>query len=273
MLVHRQARSKNRFKRASERARTFMKSLRMLGFLLLIAGFSVVTVKAESAATLSGRIGNIQVQRNGAWMEARTGEQINPGEKVRTANGSAAAVELGPGKVVTLSENTQIEVRSSDGSLSVRLESGNMKVVSASDIQVSARDTTLQSAARPLDIDLGYQADKLNLTVNAGAVRTGPIIIRGTEDSAKRSYAPAANPPQYGIPFGYSNIYGNSFGYPNAYSYPYMIFANPGFAQPNVQNPYSGIMPGQIIAPMSDPLRPPVHFPIDTFPNRPPGTR
>src|SRR2546427_10989525 len=110
MLVHKQARSKNRFKRASERARTFMKSLRMLGFLLLIAGFSVVTVTAESAATLSGRIGNIQVQRNGAWMEARTGEQISPGEKVRTANGSAAPVEPGPGEVLKVGGNNQIEM-------------------------------------------------------------------------------------------------------------------------------------------------------------------
>jgi hypothetical protein len=250
---------------------------------MLIAALSAIPLNAQSAAKLTGRIGTIEVQRGGTWMQARTGEEIKPGERIRTANRSSAAVELGPGKVAALAENSEMEVRDSGGSLGVRLESGNMRVISASDIQVSVRDATLETAARPLDIDLGYQEDRLNLTVNGGAVRTGTIIIRGAGDSSKRSYASDANRPQYGIPFGYSNmygnsfgysnIYGNSFGYPNFYSYPYATFANPGFVQPNVQNPYSGIMPGQIIAPMSDPLRPPVHFPIDTFPNRPPGTR
>ena len=241
-----------------------MNILGKFGFLMVIAGLGASTVHAQSAATLSGRIGTVEVQRGGAWTEARFSEEISPGERVRTGDRSSAAVELGPGKVATLAENTEIEVRDGAGSLSVRLVSGNMRVVSASDIQVSARDTTPESAARPLDLDLG--SHKLNLTITG---RTGPIIIRGDEKSTKRGSQPEVNPSQYGIPFGYSNMYGNPFGFSGFYTYPF-VFGNPGFVQPTIQNPYSGITPGQIIPPMTDPLRPPVHFPITTFPNRTP---
>ena len=245
-----------------------MKNLKQFGFSLLIAGLSVGTLSAQSAATLSGRIGTVEVQRRGAWTEARFSEQISPGERVRTGDRSSAAIDLGPGKVATLAENTEVEVRDGGGdSLNVRLESGNMRVVSASDVQVSARDTAAESSARrPLDLDRGSQADELNLTITG---RTGPIIIRGDAGSTKRGSQPEVNPSQYGVPFGYSNIYGNPFGFSGYYTYPF-VFGNPGFVQPTIQNPYSGITPGQVIAPMTDPLRPPVHFPIDTFPNRAP---
>jgi len=238
--------------------------------LLLVAGWSVGTLSAESFATLSGRIGTVEVQRQGAWMQARFSEQISPGERVRTGNRSSAAIELGGGKVATMAENTEIEVRDGGGdSLNVRLASGNMRVVSASDNPVSARDWTPQSAPRPVDLDVGNQADTLNLTISG---RTGSIVIRGDENSTQRGPQPAqpqVNPAQYGIPFGYSNIYGAPFGFSGFYTYPF-VFANPGGVQPTIQNPYSGITPGQIVPPMTDPLRPPVHFPIDTFPNRTP---
>ncbi|PYS53413.1 MAG: hypothetical protein DMG13_12730 [Acidobacteria bacterium] len=243
-----------------------MKIVRMFGFLMLIAALSVISVNAQSAAKVSGRIGTVEIQRGGTWTEARSSEQISPGEKVRTGNRSSAAIDLGPGKVATLAENTQIELRDGADSLNVRLESGNMRVVSAADLPVSARDTTPETPARPSDLD--YQADGLNLTVNGGAARTSTIIIRGN-DARRSSPQPDANLPQYGIPFGYSNMYGNTLGYSGFYSYPY-VFANPGFVYPNIQNPYSGIMPGQIIPPMTNPMRPAVHFPIETFPNRTP---
>src|SRR5213592_4647272 len=140
-----------------------MRNLRQFGFLLLVAGWSVGTLSAESFATLSGRIGTVEVQRQGAWMQARFSEQISPGERVRTGNRSSAAIELGGGKVATMAENTEIEVRDGGGdSLNVRLASGNMRVVSASDNPVSARDSTPQSAPWPVDLDVHNQADTLN---------------------------------------------------------------------------------------------------------------
>src|SRR5262245_48736612 len=190
-----------------------MKSLRMLGFFALIAALSTVTLNAQSEAMLSGRIGTVEIQRSGAWMEAQTGEQISVGDRIRTATGSSAAVDLGPGKVVTLAANTQIELRESGGSLSARLERGNMKVVSASDLQVSGRDTTPEGAPRTVEIDLGSLADSVNLTVNPGA-GTGPIVSRGSEDSARRTSAAGGNgnSPMFGNTFANSNIPENVYG-------------------------------------------------------------
>ena len=241
-----------------------MRVLMRSASLILVAAIGVITSHAQANARLVARIGTVEVQRGNAWMPVLPGEPINTGERLRTAIGSSAALELGPGKVITLHQSTEIEVGESNGAPTVRLESGNMKVVAEQDIQVSAKDTTLQSAEKPLDMEVGYQVDRLNLTVITGAVTTGPITIRGTEDSAKRSYVADSR----------RAAYGNIVVQPNSfYFYPYVFYGNPGnlvVTQPSPSNPYSGIMPGQIVPPMTDPLRPPVHYPINPFPQRPP---
>ena len=42
-----------------------------------------------------------------------------------------------------------------------------MKVFSATDIQVAAKDTIFQSVEHPLDMQVGVQADRLNLMVRS----------------------------------------------------------------------------------------------------------
>lgn len=232
---------------------------------LLIAVFSVAALSAQSnpqsSARLVARSGTVEVQRGNAWSPVNPGDAVNPGERVRTGANSSAAIELGPGKIITLGEQTEVQVRQANGSPIVQLESGNMKVVSAENIQVAAKDTVLESTERPLDMELGYQADRLNLTVISGAVRNGPLTIRGAQDSSKRVF----------IADGRWRAQGNALTYPGVYFYPYVIYANPngflpqnvppqgGIVPPVVLNPtHPAYRPDQIVPPMTDPLRPPV---------------
>ena len=223
--------------------------------------FSGATLHAQSNARLAARAGTVEVMRGGTWMPANFGEAINSGERLRTGFGSSAAIDFGPGKIVTLSEGTEVEVRDSSSSPMVQLETGNIKVVSDSDIQVSTKETTLTSAEKPLDMEIGYRGDSLNLSVGAGAVRNGAMIIRGTEDVTKRTYTSGGRRirPE------------STVVYPNIYFYPYVVYGNQSLVPNNSQNPpYLGYSPYQIIPPMTDPLRPPVHYPVNPFPTPPP---
>lgn len=51
---------------------------------------------------------------------------------------------------------------------------------------------------------------------------------------------------------------------PNNYFYPYVIYGNLGVQA----QPFAGYAPSQVIPPMTDPLRPPVHYPVNPFPVR-----
>ena len=206
------------------------------------------------AITLAARGGLVEVQRNNVWTEIQPGEQVNIGERVRTGSFSSAAIELAPGKVITLNEETEVQVRDSNGSPLVRLESGIMRVFSAADIQVAARDTMLESVERPLDMQIGFQADRLSVLVFSGAVRSGAMTIRGMQDPTVRTYTAcghwryrdgATQPP-------YSNFY--------IYPYfPYGYSGNTTIVPPTVLNPTNpGYRPDQTVPPMSDPIRPPV---------------
>ncbi|HYR86985.1 MAG TPA: FecR domain-containing protein [Terriglobia bacterium] len=186
---------------------------RTLGFLLLFAA----TANAQSIARLTGRIGTVEVQRGGVWIQAGLGEAIDSGERLRTAGASSASMELGTGKVITLAEGSEVEIGQSNGTSAVRLETGRIRVMSADDIQVSAKDTTLRVAEKPLDMELGYQADRLNLTVIAGAVSSGAIVIRGIENSNKRTYV--SDSRRAGSSAGYSSA---PAGQNSFYIYPYV---------------------------------------------------
>ena len=136
---------------------------------VLVTALSIVTLNGQSSTTRSPRLairsGLVEIQRGNVWSPASLGESLNPGERIRTALRSTAALDMGPGRVVTLNEQSVVkigQVSPSDASPVVELESGSMKVFSAADIQVSAKDTVLESAAPPLDLELGYQADNLN---------------------------------------------------------------------------------------------------------------
>jgi len=172
-----------------------------------------------------------------------------------------AALEVGPGKVVTLNEVSQVQVGVSNSAAIVQLDTGSMKVFAASDgrdnrenILVAAKDILLESAERPLDMELGYQGDKLNLTIFNGAVRNGPMTIRGgNQDTTVRTHtAGRTNERQVIVPNA-------SF-----YVYPYFLYGYPDpnagkIVPPVVNNPTNpGYRPTQIVPPMSDPIRVPV---------------
>ena len=220
--------------------------------LLLAAVFSVTALNAQSPNTrLVIRSGIVEVQRGNIWLPISVGESLNAGERIRTASGSTAALEIGPGKVITLNEQSQIQI----GPV-MQLESGSMRVFSTSDIQVAAKDTTLQSSERPLDLELGYQADGLNLTVFNGAVRNGPMIIRGgNQDPTVRTHIADGRA---------SRNHGDVVANPAFYIYPYFLYGNPDpnagrIVPPVVNNPANpGYRPTQIVPPMSDPIRVPV---------------
>src|SRR5262249_20203510 len=165
--------------------------MKKLGFSLFVALISVAILNAQVTASVNARLairsGVVEVQRGNTWQAIGAGERLNPGERIRTAKGSSAALEIGPGKIITLNEQSQVLIGQSNGTPIVELESGSMKVFAASDIQVAAKDTMLESTDRPLDLELGYQADSLNLTVFNGAVRNGAVIIRGNEDEITRA--------------------------------------------------------------------------------------
>src|SRR6266850_4429791 len=217
--------------------------MRKLGIELVIAMSGIAALHAQTMAQSKARLvvvgGVVEVQRNNAWVQTAPGEQLNSGERVRTGMFSSAGLELGPGKVITLAERTEIQVgESNNGSPIVQLEGGNIKVFSATDIQVAAKDTMLQSVEQPLDMQVGLQGDRLNVMVLSGAVRNGSMTIHGAEDTGIRTYTANSRSALY---HGYSGA-----TYPVFYIYPYFMYGNRGN--------------GGVVPPMSDPIRPPIQI-------------
>jgi hypothetical protein len=262
-----------------------MKCVRVLCFSLLIFVAVAAAASAQTAqptVRLVGRSGTVEIQRGNIWMPLNSGDIINFGERVRTGARSSGAIELGPGKVATLSEKTEVQVRQSDGTPVVQLESGNMKVVSAEeDIQVAAKETVIQSTQSPVEIEVGRDDNGVSLTVITGAVRNGPIVIRSAPDTSKRTYTAGngrrndntgvvyTEPPPvvaYPAPF-----------YPYYYTTPYGLFPGrspfppQGTVPPVVYNPtHPGYRPDQIVPPMSNPLAVPI---MPAQPYQPPFRR
>lgn len=222
-----------------------MKEFKLFGNLILIGIFSA-TLQAQPNATLSARAGIVEILRTGAWQPAESGDAIVSGERIRTGSRSSAALQLASGKVVTLSEKTEVELSDVNGSPGLKVQTGHMKVVSDGSVETEASNTAAQ-VSEPSNTELDRLPQNLNITVITGGMQdSAPFIRRAT---------PVVAPPAYG-----TSLFPNS-NYPTYYVYPYFSYGNPGLIQNNLRNPYSGIRPGQIVPPMTDPLRPPVHFP------------
>src|SRR5262245_46212384 len=114
-----------------------------------VALFSVAALNAQSPglpnASLMNRIGMVEIQRGDAWWPISIGEQLSPTDRVRTASNSAAVIAIGFGRVVTLNERSEIQLRPANGTARVQLDSGSIKVFSASDFQVVAKDATFDA--------------------------------------------------------------------------------------------------------------------------------
>jgi hypothetical protein len=214
-------------------------SLRHFGFLLLLTASVAVPLQAQSSATLGGRIGAVQIFRNGSWEQANPGDAIAIGERVRTGWASSAAVELRPGRVVILNDRSEGELGEANGFPSLQLRSGNMRVLSEANLPISA------VPEKPRDRELEPEKE---------AAHNIEIVIRTRDDSRHRGYRSGHRAGQFP---------NTVFSPNNIYFYPYLIFGG------NIQNPPNpGYSPSQIIPPMTDPLRPPVHYPVNPFPNR-----
>jgi ferric-dicitrate binding protein FerR (iron transport regulator) len=185
----------------------------------LLMGTVVLNAQAPppASARLAIRSGLVEVQRGNAWFPIMIGDSINPGEHLRTASGSAAAIQMGEGRIVTINEQSQVQIGQSPAAPVVQLESGSMKVFATSEILVAAKDTMLEGVERPLDMELGFQSDRLNLTVFNGAVRNGPMIIRGgNQDPTVRNYSAGGRFSRTAVPN------------PTFYVYPYFMYGNRG---------------------------------------------
>jgi hypothetical protein len=240
--------------------------MKKLGFQMMIAALSAAALHAQTPAPASARLvarsGLVEVERGNAWVPLTIGDPLNAGERIRTAQASSAALEAGAGQVITLSERAQVQIRPTTGMPVVQLESGSMRVFATGDIQVVAKDTLLEATERPLDMEIGYLADKLNLTVINGAVRSGGITIRAVvEESRVRSYTADSRNAQRDAALAAVDPY--------LYMYPYFMCGNPGLGgaapangaivPPVVNNPtHPGYRPTQIVPPMSDPLHVPI---------------
>ena len=233
---------------------------------VIVGIISAASLQAQTASPSSARLGArsgiVEVQRNNTWSPIAAGDPISAGDRIRTASGSLAALELGPGKTITLSPSTEIQLRDPNGTLSVQLVAGNMKVFSAADIQVAANDTVLEGVKRPVDMQVGLQGDRLDVMVRSGAVKSGAMTIRGAEDTSVRMDTAAGRSPHR------RHFDSDPGASPTFYVYPYIIWGNAGaygnagngaIVPPTVLNPtHPGYRPEQIVPPMSDPIRIPV---------------
>jgi hypothetical protein len=238
--------------------------MKKFGLNLLIAAVTAATLYGQAGIPANAKVvalsGVVEVEHGSAWFPAGMGEFLNPGERIRTAERSTVSLEVGEGKVVTLDELTQIQVRPSTAMAVVQLESGSMKVFATSDVRVAVKDTILEMAERPLDMELGYQEDRLNLTVFNGAVRNGAITIHAIRDTGRTFVSDSRNAQRNAL---------SPMVDPNLYMCPYFMYGNPGpnglppangaIVPPVVNNPTNpGYRPTQIVPPMSDPIRVPI---------------
>ena len=191
-------------------------------------------LNAQSSAILTARAGTVEILKNGVWTPAVSGDPVASGERLRTGNLSSAALQFSSGKIYILIERTEVELSGIDGAPLVK--TGRTKVVSVEDI-VNAANVPVQAPV-PAQTETDDPEDsRVNITIVNGGAQSEPVIHREEPSWFQRGVT-----------------------YPTYYVYPSFGFATPGFV-PNVQNPYNGIRPGQIVPPMTDPLRPPVHFP------------
>ena len=238
-------------------------TLRLLKLTITYVLFGVTIAGAQSAPTPNARLvirsGIVEVQRGNDWLPISVGTLLNPGEHIRTARSSRAAIEIGPRQVVTLNEHSMVTIgqTTTSGSPVAQLETGSMKVTSSSGIRVSAKDTVLESDGQPVDLELGYQGADLNLTIFNGAVKNGPMVIRGgNQDPSVRTYVANGRPWRGDV----NNLVPN----PNVYVFPYFLYGNAGvndgrIVPPVVTNPtHPAYRPTQIVPPMPDPIRVPV---------------
>src|SRR5207247_10033724 len=99
---------------------------------VIVGIISAASLQAQTASPSSARLGArsgiVEVQRNNTWSPIAAGDQIDAGDRIRTAIGSLAALELGPGKTITMSTSTEIQLSDPNVQLSVYMVTWTMQV-------------------------------------------------------------------------------------------------------------------------------------------------
>jgi hypothetical protein len=220
--------------------------MRQLAYVLLIALFGVAPLRAQqdlhTGVKLVARSGTVEVHRANGWVPLSVDDEVGPTERVRTADGSTAALELGPKKVIALREHTEIQLRDSGEMPSIH--HGSMKVVSAANIEATPKQTMPETA-----------------------METIPETMEGPIDILPLPPLPALLAPS--LPPNV--LYGDYIFPPTYYVYPFSLGDDRrggrgrqprdsgAIVPPVVNNPTSpGYQPNQIVPPMSDPI----HIPI-----------
>jgi len=220
--------------------------MRQLAYVLLIALFGVAPLRAQqdlqTGVKLVARSGTVEVHRANGWVPLAVDDEVGPTERVRTADGSTAALELSPKRVIALRERTEIQLRDSGEMPSI--QRGSMKVVSAANIEATPKQTMQETALETAPETRERPIDILPL----------PPLPTLLEPSL---------PPNV--------LYGDYMFPPTYYVYPFSLGDDRrggrgrqprdsgAIVPPVVNNPTSpGYQPNQIVPPMSDPIHVPI---------------
>src|SRR5215831_17213851 len=104
------------------------RGLQLAATMFLLHSAAFLNAQTTPAARLAVRSGLVEVQRANTWMPISSGDLLNPGDHIRTAAGSIAAMVLPEDRVITISESSQVALGDSNSAPIVQLESGSMKV-------------------------------------------------------------------------------------------------------------------------------------------------
>ncbi len=197
-----------------------MQGFRGFCVLAAIAVLSVPPVDGQSPAGPAGpRVvaagGVVEIFNGNTWIEALRGQPVETGQRVRTGVASFAYIVVAPDKAVTLTDQTEIQLRDTGGKPAIFLEQGSMKLEAGSEITVSTKDSTLDSLGGPVELQVTYRDSTADVSVLRGAVRSGALILRAAADSRSRTYV-----------VGGKQRYGVSPAYPNVSVYPYVVYTD-----------------------------------------------
>jgi hypothetical protein len=228
-----------------------------LALSILVAGSVAVTAHAQSYGHIISAGGRIEMASEASSEWRGPNLTISNGEKLRTGQAAFASVALGEGKALSLGENTEVHFRQFGASPRVRLERGKLRVIGNFAIVIETAQGELSSPGGMLEAEIEASDTAVQTTLLRGSLKTSGSSAMTFRAAAEANRTITAGGRQQTFPnvLGSQNIpYQNLVVYAGYVCMPNTFGANaPGY-------------PGQIVPPMSDPLRPPVHYPANPFP-------
>src|SRR6476469_8971254 len=90
------------------------RTLQLAATVFFLPATEFLNAQTAPTARLAIRSGLVEVQRANAWIPISSGEFLNPGDHIRTASASMAAIVLAEDGVITLSEASQVALGESN---------------------------------------------------------------------------------------------------------------------------------------------------------------